>query len=111
MGIRLDKPWTDLTPSTIKALPAQLGVYEIADPEGNTTVIGYAGGRELFGIQTALERELATADGQARRFRLEFNHNYMSRYDELLMIYLAERGELPPANQAETDRVGRLNPT
>ncbi|MCP5028423.1 MAG: hypothetical protein GY929_19270 [Actinomycetia bacterium] len=109
MGIRLDKPWTDLTRENIAALPAQMGVYHIADSEGTVGVIGYAGGQELFGMRSALERELEAATDGAR-YRYEFNHNYMSRYDELLMLHLADHGELPPANHAETARVGRLSP-
>ena len=42
----MTKPVVDLTETTIDALPAQLGVYEIVDRTGTTVTIGYAGGRE-----------------------------------------------------------------
>ena len=34
MGIRLEKAWTDLNAETIASLPAQLGVYQVADSQG-----------------------------------------------------------------------------
>ena len=108
MSIWLDKPWLPLTSEAITALPAQLGVYEVADDDGNVVRIGYAGGRETFGIRTALERELA--GGSVTRFRLEFNHGYMSRWEELLMAHMARHGSLPAANAAEESRIGRLHP-
>ena len=111
MGIRLEKPWVDLTTENITPLPAQLGVYHIADADGTLLVIGYAGGRELFGMRSALERELEKLDGEPGQFRFEFNHNYMSRFDELLMIHRADHGDLPAANDAEATRVGRLSPS
>jgi hypothetical protein len=50
-------------------------------------------------------------DGEPGQFRFEFNHNYMSRFDELLMIHRADHGDLPAANDAEATRVGRLSPS
>ena len=108
MAIWLDKPWEPLTAEAIAALPAQLGVYEVADEAGNVVSIGYGGGRETFGIRSALERELAR--GSATQFRLEFNHGYLSRWDELLMAHVARHGSLPAANAADESRIGRLQP-
>ena len=34
MAIRMEKPWIDLTPEAAKALPGQLGVYQLADAAG-----------------------------------------------------------------------------
>ena len=34
MAVRMEKPWIDLTPEAAKALPGQLGVYQLADAEG-----------------------------------------------------------------------------
>lgn len=105
-GIRLAKPWLELTAAAIDELPAQLGVYQIADAEGIVTKIGYAGGRETFGIRTALERELQ-AGGQ--QFRAELTHGYLTRWEELLMIHQHDHGELPPGNTPHVQKVGRLS--
>lgn len=112
MGMRMSKPWVELTPETISALPAQLGVYEVsqdrsATPDGpKTHRIGFAGGTEPFGMRTALERE---RDDGATFFRHEFTHAYMTRGQELLMIFEADHGRLPPGNQRPA-KLGRLSP-
>ena len=105
-GVRLSKPWTDLSAPNIAALPAQLGVYQIADAEGRVLVIGYAGGRELFGLRSALERELERPG--ATSFRHELTHGYMTRWEELIMIHQADHGRLPDGNQDHLHPVGRL---
>jgi hypothetical protein len=111
MAIRLDKPWTVLDAETVRQLPGQLGVYQIADRDGAILYIGYAGGRSLFGLRSELERWLKLRAGQATRFRCEVNMQYISRHQELLMLHVADHGGLPAAN-AETDRqrLGRLSP-
>ena len=110
MGIRLDKPWQRLDDAAIAALPAQLGVYHIADSNGTVLSVGYAGSREPFGIQSALEREMELHGGAATRFRCEFTSNYRSRWDELLMLHLADHGELPEPQRDQAARIGRLSP-
>ncbi|MCY3947878.1 MAG: hypothetical protein OXF61_01610 [Acidimicrobiaceae bacterium] len=110
MGIRLDKPWQRLDDETIDSLPAQLGVYHVADAEGRVLSVGYAGAREPFGMQSALEREMQVHDGAAAQFRCEFTSNYRSRWDELLMLHLADHGELPEPQRDQAQRVGRLSP-
>ena len=100
------KPWRPLDAETIDALPAQLGVYELADASGTTLKLGYAGGREPFGMRTALLAELA--HGTATQFRHEFTHGYLSRWHELLMIHRRDTGTLPPANEHDAPRIGRL---
>ena len=109
MGIRLDKPWQRLDGETIDALPAQLGVYQVADDAGTVLSVGYAGARESFGMQSALRREIEQHDG-ATQFRCEFTSNYRSRWDELLMLHLADHGELPAPQRDQAQRVGRLSP-
>ena len=109
-GIRLDKPWQPLTFEAISDLPAQLGVYQVADAAGQISSIGYAGARDPFGIRTALHRELDKLGDTAAQFRYEFNSNYRSRWNELLMIHLADFGELPAPQAHLTDRLGRLTP-
>ncbi len=111
MGIRLDKPWQPLNDAAIEALPSQLGVYHVADAAGRVLSVGYAGARERFGIQSALEREMQLHGGAAALFRCEFTSNYRSRWDELLMLHLADHGELPELQRDQAQRVGRLNPS
>lgn len=111
MGTRLDKPWQRLDDEAIDALPAQLGVYHIADNAGTVLSVGYAGAHELFGMQSALRRELEQHGSAASRFRCEFTSNYRSRWDELLMLHLADHGELPTPQLIEAARVGRLSPS
>ena len=105
-GVRLSKPWTDLSAPAIAQLPAQLGVFEIADADNRVLMIGYAGGHELFGLRSALERELERPG--AARFRHEFTHGYLTRWEELLMIHHADHGRLPDGNQDRLHPVGRL---
>ena len=91
MGIRLEKAWTDLNAETIASLPAQLGVYQVADSQGTVLSVGFAGARHLFGMRTALQEELNLHGDQATKFRFEFTSNYRSRWDELLMLHLYEK--------------------
>ncbi len=112
MQMRMSKPWVELTESAIDALPAQLGVYEIADDADAVIKIGYAGGREPFGMRTALAAELtlATELGHSVRFRHEFTHGYLTRWQELLMIYQFDHDTLPIGNADQQGKLGRLSP-
>ena len=111
MGIRLDKPWQPLSAETVAALPGQLGVFHVGDADGNVLTVGYAGARDLFGLRTALEREMERHGARATQFRYEFTSNYRSRWDELLMLHLHDHGALPDHQDAEASRVGRLSPS
>jgi hypothetical protein len=109
MGVRLEKPWRELTAANVAALGGELGVYQLADAEGRVLRIGYAGGRTLFGLRSELQAALAA--GEAAKFRTEVTAGYMSRYDELLMVHAADHGALPPGNAADARRrLGRLSP-
>jgi hypothetical protein len=111
MAIRMDKPWVELTAEAVKALPGQLGVYQLADAGGRVIYIGFAGGRSLFGLRSELERALREKPGDATRFRVEINQQYTTRYHELLMLHVADHGSLPVVNQADPPvRLGRLSP-
>jgi hypothetical protein len=111
MSIRMEKPWIDLTSETVKALPGQLGVYQLADAGGSVVQIGFAGGRSLFGLRSELERALRERPGGAVRFRTEVNQQYTTRYHELLMLHVADHGSLPLVNQADPPpRLGWLSP-
>ncbi len=109
MAIRLDKPWRDLTEPAVRDLPGQLGVFQIADQADAIVLIGFAGGRSLFGLRGELDR--ARKSGAGTRFRYEVTMQYLTRYQELLMVYLADHGRLPVGNRSdEIDRLGRLSP-
>jgi hypothetical protein len=111
MSIRMEKPWIELTAETVKALPGQLGVYQLADAQGRVVCIGFAGGRSLFGLRSELERALAGRPAGAVRFRTEVNQQYTTRYQELLMLHVADHGALPIVNAADPPvRLGRLSP-
>ncbi|MES3030097.1 MAG: hypothetical protein V4820_19860 [Pseudomonadota bacterium] len=108
-GVRLDKPWVDLTAENVARLAGELGVYHLADAEGRVLRIGYAGGRSLFGLRGELRAALVAGEGE--RFRTEVTAQYLSRYEELLMIHVADHGGLPTGNAAESRRrIGRLSP-
>ena len=108
-GVRLDKPWIPLTDENVARLAGELGVYQLADSEGRIVRIGYAGGRSLFGLRGELRAALAA--GEAARFRTEVTSQYLSRYEELLMVHKADFGDLPAGNEADSRRrLGRLSP-
>lgn len=109
MSIRLEKPWLPLTDEEVSALPGQLGVYEIANPEGATLFIGYAGGRSLFGLRSELSAECERRRGAQARFRYEVHMQYLTRHRELLMLHQADHGCIPSENDAPP-RLGRLHP-
>ena len=106
--LSLSKPWTDLTVEAIEVVPGQLGVYEIGDDEGAVVRIGFAGGREPFGLRSALDAERVAGTGT--RFRYELTHGYLTRWEELLMVHQATHGGLPPGNTDRRHPVGRLRP-
>ena len=104
----MSKPWISLTSADIGAVPAQLGVFELADAEGEVVYIGYAGGRELFGLRSALDAAMAADGPRAVSFRYELTHGYLTRWEELLMVHQAQHGRLPAGNQDHPHRLGRL---
>ena len=109
MGIRLAKPWTPLSSDAMRALPGQLGVFELADGESRVVHIGYAGGHSLFGLRSAVDTARRQHRG-AVKFRYEVTMQYLTRYQELLMLHHADHGALPQGNAGERMRLGRLSP-
>ncbi len=55
MAVRLDKPWGTFTEQEVARVGGQLGVFELADEQGNVVYIGGAGGRSLFGLRGELQ--------------------------------------------------------
>ena len=110
----MTKPWIELAAVSDDAIPAQLGVFQLADAELDVVYIGYAGGRQLFGMRTAvagaLDR-LAAAGVEAAQLRYELTHAYLSRWEELLMVHHHDHGQLPIANPASDHPGGTLTPS
>ena len=108
--LRLDKPWRPLTGEEIARLPGQLGVYQVGDGAGAVLFIGQAGARAPFGLRSELQSELAQR-GAGHQFRVEVNMQYRTRWFELLMVYRADHGELPPDTAKNPPPLGRLSPS
>lgn len=93
----------------LDALPGHMGVFELADDHDEVRFIGYAGGRSLFGLRGEIRQWLDETG--TTRFRYEITTAYLTRYQELLMRYVARQGGLPPDNEASrVGRLGRLSP-
>lgn len=104
-GLDMRSPWEPLTASAVDALPGCLGVFQLAEPDGTVVRIGYAGGRSLFGLRGELaDAAIAAGDGELL-FRVEQNMQYLSRWQELLMVHRARHGGLPRDN-APDDAAG-----
>ena len=111
MSIRLEKPFQTLTQENIEPIQGQLGVYQLADADSNIFYIGYAGGRSLFGLHGELTREMEEQQGKETLFRCEVNMQYISRYEELLMLHKFDFGELPERVLREYPyKIGTLSP-
>ncbi len=111
MKTQLEKPWRPLVAEEVSRLGGELGVYHIADETGQVVKIGYAGGRSLKGLKGVLQQELSEREGTPSQFRVEVTHQYLSRYEELLMLHQADHGSLPPQNQGDRNRrLGHLSP-
>jgi len=86
-----------------------MGVFELADEADNILFVGYAGGRSLFGLRGELASALRNS--RATRYRYEVTTAYLTRYQELLMVYEADHGGLPPENDSTgVPTLGRLSP-
>jgi hypothetical protein len=116
--VPLNKPWTLYEPGNDRALPGNLGVYEIGDADGVVLYIGYAGGRTRFGLREAITACFTgtawnpALAGRARSYRYEVNQMYRTRWVELLTRYRDAHGRLPAGNEAGTEplpRLGRLS--
>jgi hypothetical protein len=111
MPIRLEKDWQLLCPENISSLEAQLGVYQLADANHQIVFIGYAGARSLFGLRSSLTEDLARWGNGPQYFRVEINMQYISRFEELLMLHVADFGTLPEYNQnLDQTHLGKLTP-
>lgn len=112
--VPINKPWQRFDPAQAKAVPATVGVYELADGEGRTIFIGCAGAKEPFGLRGCLSRHFSSDEpnpvlrDRARLFRYEVTQQYLSRYRELLILHREEFGQLPTGQPAASLQPGRL---
>ena len=108
MAVRLSKPWMT-TEAALAQLRGNLGVFELADADGNVQFIGYAGGDSLYGLKGCVTAALQTVGGVSL-VRFEVTTAYFTRYRELLMAYHADFAALPPGNPPLTFKLGKLSP-
>ncbi len=127
--MRIRKEWTAWDESiSSKDLPGAMGVYELADEDHKTLYIGKASGKSPFGLRGELFRHFSTSDrlanenwdhprmgedlpsvrGNARYYRFEVNHNYYSRWIEILTRYNEDHETLPPGNLEDPEQPPRL---
>jgi hypothetical protein len=113
----LNKPWTPYRPGDERALPGNLGVYEIGDDAGNVLYVGYAGGRTRFGLRETIPACFDAMNpnpvlrARARAYRYEVNQMYMTRWIDLLTRHRDAHGRPPEGNEASSEplpRLGRL---
>ena len=109
MAVRLEKAWIPLTTDHVARLAGHLGVYQLADAAGEIVFIGMAGGREPFGLKSALQDALHAPPANATQFRYEVTMAYHTRYLELLQAYRYDYGRLPVGNLDIDERsMGRM---
>ena len=116
--VSIRKPWIAASDDAICAVPAVVGVYEIADTEGALLYIGQAGGREPFGLRSRLAAHFGgdanpVLRERAHSFRWEANQQYTTRRLEMLMQFQRDQAaDWPPANAAgdwrDMPQLGRL---
>jgi len=106
MSTSMTKDWTPLNAGTVAMVPATVGVFEIADGD-EVLEIAYAGGHSAFGLRGALQQWLDREPGLS--FRYERTNAYISRFREVLQVYINDTGR-PPRNPAGTENLptGRI---
>ena len=63
-------------------------------------LIGFAGGRSVFGLRGELARGCSKAERDGASFRYEITTAYLSRYRELLMVHVADHGSTAERERA-----------
>ncbi len=109
--LRLEKAWEPIAAALAgesrAPLHGEMGVYQLADAADEVIFIGYAGGASRFGLRGEIAAfEERAPDAVSVRF--EVTTGYLSRYQELLMLHVADHGVLPRCNPPAT--LGRLSP-
>ena len=107
----MDKSWIPLNVENVTKLAAHLGVYQLADKNGEILYIGMADARAQFGLKGELTKVLDAPPADVTQFRYEVNMSYRTRRLELLQVYVSDHGELPTANtDIDSDNLGRIRP-
>ena len=106
MAVRLNKPWRPVA-DVATAPKGHLGVFQLADAQGDVILIGYAGGKSLFGLKGEVGAAVEQHP-QAVSFRVEITSSYLSRFRELMMVHIADHGAPPVLN--EPIKLGRMSP-
>ena len=111
MAVRMDKSWIPLNVENVTKLAAHLGVYQLANDEGEILYIGMAAARAQFGLKSELTKALDEPLSNVTQFRYEVNMSYRTRRLELLQAYVSDHGKLPTANtDIDGDTLGRMRP-
>lgn len=111
MAIRMNTRWWPLTGPGIARLAGHMGVYQLGDAAGNVLYVGVASGRSRFGLRGELEQVLAALPAGAAQYRSEVTTAYLSRWQELLMVHVADFGSVPVHNSVrDAASLGRLSP-
>ncbi|MFP6705687.1 MAG: hypothetical protein VCE75_06575 [Alphaproteobacteria bacterium] len=111
MAVRMDKSWLSLSSENVTKLAAHLGVYQLANDDGEILYIGMAGGRTLFGLKGELQKALDEPPTGVTRFRVEVNMAYRTRRLELLAAHVSDHGGLPIANtDINESSLGHIRP-
>jgi hypothetical protein len=106
MAVRLTKDWVGVD-DILECLKGNLGVFELANADRLPVFIGFAGGKSRFGLKGEVAAALQLHTGIAFA-RFEVTTAYHTRYRELLMVHIADHGDLPRFN--EPIRLGRISP-
>jgi len=106
MAVRLTKPWLTIA-EALGVLHGHLGVFQLADANGDVIYIGYAGGKSRFGIRAEVAEAAESVPG-AVSVRYEITTAYLSRFRELMMVHIADFGVPPVANPPIN--LGKLSP-
>ena len=86
MAIGITKPWTNLDDADeLRPIAPTVGVFELADADGDLLAFGYAGGHSRFGLRSEVPRIASQTEGAAM-FRVEVTSNYISRWLELHLV-------------------------
>ncbi len=106
MAARLDKPWIEVSQIAV-VLRGHMGVFQLADADNTVIYMGYAGGNSLQGLRGEVTQACADHP-DACYFRHEITTSYLSRFRELMMVYMHDHGRLPAGNPKIS--LGRMSP-
>ena len=96
MASRLTKPWIPIAEADSK-LKGHMGVFQLADAQGELIYMGFAGGKSIYGLRGEVAAASAQFD-EAASYRIEITTSYMTRFRELMMVYIADNGHPPRLN-------------